>query len=192
MNNFNSNDPARKKPLVLRSELIANTRFFRVEQRDLKFPNGTEVCYERLVGSQGGAVLIVPLLDDNTVMMIREYAAGVHRYELALPKGKIEPEEPLLEAANREIMEEIGYGARTLDHLTSFTVAPGYLSHETHIVLAEDLYEQKHQGDEPEEIEVIPWRLDRLTDLLNHEECTEARSIAALFLVRELITRRIG
>lgn len=190
MNDSSSNDSARKKPTVLRSELIATTRIFRVEQRDLQFPNGMEVSYERLVGSKGGAVLVVPLLDDNTVMMIREYAAGVHRYELALPKGKIEPDEPLLEAANREIMEEIGYGARALNHLTSFTVAPGYLSHETHIVLAEDLYEQKHEGDEPEEIEVVPWRLDQLPDLLNHDECTEARSIAALFMVRELVFSR--
>lgn len=191
MNDSSSNDPARKRPKVLRSELIANTRFFRVEQRDLRFSNGIEVSYERLVGSQGGAVLVVPLLNDNTVMMIREYAAGVHRYELALPKGKIESNEPLLEAANREIMEEIGYGAKNLVHLTSFTVAPGYLSHETHIVLAEDLYEQKHEGDEPEEIEVVPWRLDRLPDLLNHDECTEARSIAALFMVRELLNNRV-
>lgn len=190
MSDSRSNDPEREKPTVLRSELIANTRFFRVEQRDLQFSNGIEVSYERLVGSQGGAVLVVPLLDENTVMMIREYAAGVHRYELALPKGKIEPDEPLLAAANREIMEEIGYGARALNHLTSFTVAPGYLSHETHIVLAEDLYAQKTQGDEPEEIEVVPWRLDRLPDLLNHDECTEARSIAALFMVRELVNSR--
>jgi len=190
MNDSNSNDSTHKKPRVLRSELIATTRIFRVEQRDLQFSNGTEVSYERLVGSKGGAVLVVPLLNNNTVMMIREYAAGVHRYELALPKGKIEPDEPLLEAANREIMEEIGYGARKLVHLTSFTVAPGYLSHETHIVLAEDLYEQKNDGDEPEEIEIIPWQMDRLPDLLKHDECTEARSIAALFLVRELLNDR--
>ena len=184
-------DSTRKKPSVIQSELIASTRVFRVEQRDLRFSNGTEVSYERLVGSQNGAVLIVPMLDDNTVLLIREYAAGVHRYEIALPKGKIEPNEPLLEAANREIMEETGYGAKTLNHLTSFTVAPGYLSHETHIVLAENLYEQKCDGDEPEDIEVIPWKMDKLSDLFLLEECTEARSIAALFMVRELIAQRL-
>ena len=183
-------DSTRKKPSVIHSELIASTRIFRVEQRDLQFSNGTKVCYERLVGSDNGAVLIVPMLDDNTVLLIREYAAGVHRYELALPKGKIEANEPLLEAANREIMEEVGYGSNDLSHLTSFTVAPGYLSHETHIVLAENLYEQKCVGDEPEEMEVVPWQLDQLPELLSHEECTEARSIAALFLVRDLMSKR--
>jgi ADP-ribose diphosphatase len=184
-------DSARKKPSVIHSELIASTRIFRVEQRDLQFSNGIEVSYERLVGSGKGAVLIVPMLDDNTVLLIREYAAGVHRYELALPKGKIESDEPLLEAANREIMEETGYGAKDLNHLTSFTVAPGYLSHQTHIVLAENLYEQKHDGDEPEEIEVIPWKMDRLPELFSLEECTEARSIAALFMVRDLMAQRL-
>jgi ADP-ribose diphosphatase len=184
-------DSTRKKPSVIHSKLIASTRIFRVEQRDLQFSNGTEVSYERLVGSGKGAVLIVPMLDDNTVLLIREYAAGVHRYELALPKGKIEANEPLLEAANREIMEETGYGARDLNHLTSFTVAPGYLSHETHIVLAENLYEQKCDGDEPEDMEVVPWKMDQLSELFLLEECTEARSIAALFMVRELIAQRL-
>ena len=96
----------------------------------------------------------------------------------------------MLDAANREIMEEIGYGAGNLQHLTSFTIAPGYLSHETHVVLAEDLYQEQREGDEPETIEVIPWQLDRLNELLQHEECTEARSIAALFMVREHLAAR--
>jgi len=184
------NKSKQTKPEVISSELIAKTNIFRVERRDLRFSNGVEVSYERLIGSNNGAVLIVPLLDNDTVMLIREYAAGVHRYELALPKGRIEPNEALLDAANREIMEEIGYGAKNLHHLTSLTVAPGYLSHETHIVLAENLYPEKHEGDEPEAIEVVPWQLNRLNELLVHEECTEARSIAALFMVREYLLQR--
>lgn len=184
------NKSKQAKPEIISSELVAKTNIFRVERRDLRFSNGVEVSYERLIGSNNGAVLIVPLLDNDTVMLIREYAAGVHRYELALPKGRIEPNEALLDAANREIMEEIGYGAKNLHHLTSLTVAPGYLSHETHIVLAENLYPEKHEGDEPEVIEVVPWQLNRLNELLVHEECTEARSIAALFMVREYLLQR--
>jgi len=182
--------PRHTKPEVLHSEIVAHTNIFRVERRDLRFSNGVEVSHERLVGSDNGAVLIVPMLNDDTVLLIREYATGVHRYELALPKGRIEPNEPLLGAANREIMEETGYGAHTLQHFTSLTVAPGYLSHETHIVLAEDLYEERHDGDEPENIEVIPWRLDALPELLKQEECTEARSIAALFMVQAHLATR--
>lgn len=178
------------KPTVTCTETIARTRLFRVEQVGLRFANGREVSYERLRSSPSGAVLIVPLLDDNTVLLIREYAAGVERYELALPKGRIEEGESLLDAATREIMEEVGYGARRLTHLKSVTLAPGYFSHATHLVLAQDLYPERLEGDEPEAIEVVPWPLDRLAELCAREECTEARSIAALFLVRDQLAGR--
>lgn len=179
-----------KKPVITRTETIARTRLFRVEQVGLRFANGCEVNYERLRSAASGAVLVVPMLDDSTVLLIREYAAGVERYELALPKGLIEEGESPFEAANREIMEEVGYGARKLTHLKSVTLAPGYFSHATHLVLAQELYPERRQGDEPEAIEVVPWSLDRLMELFEHDECTEARSIAALFLVRELLAGR--
>ena len=179
----------RQKPEIIASTTIAQTRLFRIEQLDLRFANGVNVQYERLMGSPSGAVLIVPLLDAHTVLLIREYAAGMHRYELALPKGRIETGESLLDAANRENMEEIGYGAHQLQHIHSLTIAPGYVNHTTHIVLAQKLYPQRSTGDEPEEIEVVPWRLDRLQDLLGQAECTEARSIAALFIVRDRLQR---
>ena len=127
------------------------------------------------------------MLDDDTVLMIREYAAGVDRYELALPKGRIEKDELPVDAANREMMEEVGYAAKKLTHLTSFSLAPGYLSHVTHIVLAQHLYPQEAEGDEPEDIEVVPRKLSELNSLLKESDCTEARSIAALFLAREAL-----
>lgn len=178
----------RKNPQILNAQTIAKTRIFHVEEVDLRFSNGVEVRYERLrPSSSTGAVLVVPMLDANTVLLIREYAAGVGRYELALPKGRIEVGESLLEAANREIMEEVGYGANRLAHISSLTLAPGYLGHTTHVVLAQDLYAHKQPGDEPEEIEIVPWHLSRLKELLSCEDCTEARSIAALFIVREML-----
>jgi len=175
------------KPEILNTKTLAKTRLFHIEQMDLRFSNGTEVQYERLRGSASGAVLIVPMLDEDTVLLIREYAGGVDRYELSLPKGRIEDGEEIILAANREIMEEIGYAANNLQHLTSLTVAPGYLSSTTHVVLAQDLYPERHEGDEPEPLEVVEWKLSNLPALLEHPECTEARSIAALFMVRQLL-----
>ena len=177
----------RKLPRILDAHTIVKTRLFHVEQLELEFSNGVVVHYERLRGSERGAVLIVPMLDVDTVLLIREYAAGVQRYELALPKGRIKPGEDLIKAANREIMEEIGQAAHTLRHITSLTVAPGYLSHTTHVILAQNLYPCKALGDEPEEIEVVPWKLSQLNELLQCDDCTEARSIAALFMVKELL-----
>ncbi|MGD9000306.1 MAG: ADP compounds hydrolase NudE [Granulosicoccaceae bacterium] len=175
----------RKKPEVLQTETIARTRIFSIEQRQLRFSNGRTVNYERVTGSQNGSVLIIPVLNDDTLLLIREYAAGVHRYELGLPKGRLEDDEAAIEAANREIMEEVGYAANSLELLRTMTLAPGYLGSSTHIVLARDLYPAKRDGDEPEEIEVVPWPLARLDELLSSTELTEARTIAALYLLRD-------
>lgn len=175
------------KPTILNSQTLARTKLFHIEQLDLRFANGAETRYERLVGSPQGAVLIIPMLDEDTFLLIREYAAGIERYELSLPKGRIEHGEAILDAANREIAEEVGYAANTLHHLTSLSLAPGYLGHFTHVVLARDLFEQQGEGDEPEPLEVVPWRMSELDRLIIREDCTEARSIAALFMAREYL-----
>ena len=175
-----------EKPTILKKTIVAKSRLFSIESLDLEFSNGARRNYERLARSnKGGAVLIIPMLDENTVLLIREYAAGVHRYELGLPKGKTEANESSLLAANRELKEEIGYGSGKLQQLTTLSLAPGYLGHMTDIILAQDLYPEKLPGDEPEELEVIPWNLNDISELLSSGECTEARSIAALFIAQE-------
>ena len=98
----------------------------------------------------------------------------------------------MLDAAGREIREEIGYGARDLQRLHRVSLAPGYIQHRTHIVLARDLFPEREKGDEPEPLEVVPWALDDLQSLLEREDFSEARSIAALFLVRAFLARESG
>lgn len=175
----------RAKPTIKARRPITHTGIFNIEEMDLEFSNGEARCYQRLLGPEQGAVLVVPLMDEKRVLLIREYAAGMDRYELAFPKGKIEEGEDPLAAANREMQEETGYGAHRLELLTSVTVAPGYLRHTTHIILARDLYPQRLEGDEPEEIEVVPWDIAELDRLLARSDFTEARSIAAFFMVRD-------
>ncbi len=175
-------------PTILNKTTIARSRLFRIESLDIQFSNGEQRNYERLAkSSPTGAVLIVPMLDNDTVLLIREYSAGVHRYEVGLPKGKVDAGETLFEAANRELKEEVGFGASDLLRLSTFSMAPAYLEHTTDIILARQLYVEKLLGDEPEELEVIPWSLTNINGLLATGECTEARSIAALFITREYL-----
>jgi len=178
-----------EKPIVLKKTTVASSRLFRIEALDLEFSNGELRTFERLArgNPSGGAVLVVPMLDEDTVLLIREYSAGVDRYELGLPKGRIDPGETMFEAANRELKEEIGYGAGQLHQLSSFSIAPQYLQHMTEIILATGLYPEKLPGDEPEELEVVPWKLSDINALLTTGECTEARSIAALFMAIEYL-----
>ncbi|HQW59980.1 ADP compounds hydrolase NudE [Thermomonas sp.] len=163
---------------------------YRMERLDLEFSNGERRKYERLHGRGHGAVAVVPMLDAETVLLVREYAAGMHRYELGLVKGRIDAGETALQAANRELMEEAGYGARDLLVLRSLTLAPVYMSHATDLVLARDLYPQRLPGDEPEELELVPWKLDDIGELILREEFSEGRSIAALFIAREWLRQQ--
>ncbi len=177
-----------KKPTILTQTTVAQSRLFRIESLEIQFSNGQLRHYERLArGGSNGAVLVIPMLDPVTVLLIREYSAGTHRYELGLPKGKVDAGESFFEAANRELKEEIGFGAHQLHHLSTFSIAPAYLEHTTEIILAQELYAEKLIGDEPEELEVIAWSLSDLNALLATGECTEARSIAALFMAREYL-----
>src|SRR3546814_7447851 len=73
---------------------------------DLEFSNGERRQFQRLHGRGHGAVVVVPMLDDDTVLLVREYAAGMHRYELGLVKGRIDAGETPLQAADRELKEE--------------------------------------------------------------------------------------
>lgn len=170
------------KPEILAQRTVAQSRLFRVEELRLRFSNGQQRTFERLAGGGHGAVLVVPMADADTLLLIREYAAGLDRYELGFPKGLIEAGEAATAAANREMMEEIGHGARQLTELCKLSLAPGYLAHQTTIILAQDLYPEQHQGDEPEPLEVVRWPLSELATLLAREDFSEARSMAALFL----------
>lgn len=178
-------DKALPLPIIHERRLRDPSKLFEVEQLDLEFSNGQRRTYERMKSRGLGAVIIVPMLDEHTVLLVREYAAGLHHYEIGLPKGRLEPGEALLEGAQRELKEEIGYGAHELTELTRLSLAPGYMTHITRVVLARDLYPEKLPGDEPEELEIVPWPIGDLLSITARDDCTEGRTIAALYIARD-------
>ncbi len=177
----------KKLPNILGSKRIAESRLFTIDEVHLRFSNGNERHYERVNSRGSGAVMVVPILNDDTLLLIREYGNGVGDYVLGFPKGAIEKDEDLLVTANRELMEEVGYGAKQCHHLRSLSLSPGYLSAMMQIVVARDLYSQRMAGDEPESIEVVEWPLAKIDALLDQPDFNEARSIAALFLCQRYL-----
>ena len=149
----------------------------------------TDVGVFEVINLPQGAV-VVPMLDEDTVLLVREYAAGLHRYELGLVKGRIDDGETPAQAGDRELKEEAGYGARRIDVLRAMSLAPTYMSHQSWLVLARDLYPERLAGDEPEELEVVPWKLADLDALMLREDFSEGRSLAALFIAREWLKER--
>lgn len=178
------------KPEILKQELIARTRYFGVEQIELRFSNGEERVYERLKAPTIPAVMMVPLTERDTVLLIREYSGGTDNYQLTLPKGAMDPGETVEQAANRELMEEVGHGARRFTPLKKMILSPGYMGHHINVVLAEDLYPERRDGDEPEPLEVIEHPLEDIDSLLARDDFTEARAMAALYMVRDMVRSR--
>ena len=99
----------------------------------------------------------------------------------------MDPGEDRLAAANRELQEEAGYGARQLTFLKSVHLTPSYMQRSVDIVLAQDLYEQSLPGDEPEPMEVMTWPLDELSSLLERDDVSDSLSISALYIARDYL-----
>ena len=174
-------------PTIHNTKLVAQSNLFKIEQLNLEFTNGEKRQYERMKGSGRGAVMVVPCISASEFILVREYAAGIHGYEVGFPKGLIDPGETPEEAANRELKEEIGFGAKRFIKLKTVSMAPSYFSAQMHIYIALDLYEESLEGDEPEPLEKITWRWSDAGSLLDKEDFNEARSVAALFLAQQKI-----
>ncbi|PMH46024.1 ADP compounds hydrolase NudE [Vibrio sp. 10N.286.49.B3] len=170
------------KPEILTCAVIAQSKLFAIESLDLRFSNGVERTYERMKPSNRNAVMMVPITPQGDLLLVREYAAGTDRYELGFPKGLIDIGESAIDAANRELKEEIGFGAQQLTPLKEVVLAPSYFSSKMTLFVAQGLYPEQLEGDEPEPLQVVRWPLAQAEDLLTHLDFCEARCITALLL----------
>lgn len=179
-------------PTIRKIQVLAQSRFFTIEAMHLTFSNGVERVYERLpaVGEQG--VIVVAVNDNEELLLIREYAAGFHEFQLTLPKGAAEVDETLQAAAARELAEEAGFGARDVRFVKRLSIAPGHMGFTINVLMASGLYPHDIPGDEPEPPELVLWPLEKIDELLAHEEFYEARVIAALTLCLPQLRQRLG
>lgn len=175
---------AQTLPVIESSELVAESKLFKIEQLQLTFSNGNKRIYERMKGSGRGAVMIVAMKNKDEFYLVNEYGAGTHSYQLGFPKGLIDPGETPEQAANRELQEEIGFGARHFVKLKTVTLAPSYFSAQMHIYLAYDLYESQLEGDEPEPLQRVKCDWSEVNELIDSDALSEARSITALLLAQ--------
>lgn len=177
----------RNPPEILAKQTVAQSRLFAIEALDLRFSNGEHRTYERMKPSGRHAVMMVPITEQGDILLVREYAAGTERYELGFPKGLIDSGETPQQAAERELKEEIGFGAQKLTPLKEVVLAPSYFSSKMTLFIAEQLYSEQLEGDEPEPLEVVRWPLAQAEELLTHLDFCEARSITALLLALRIL-----
>ncbi|RPI08898.1 MAG: NUDIX hydrolase [Zetaproteobacteria bacterium] len=149
--------PTPSAPRDARKEIYRG-RVVNLNLETVTLPNGATIDLE--VVRHQGAAAIVPLADDGTVLLIRQYrhAAGGYIYEI--PAGKIEPGEDPLDCAAREVEEEIGHRASRLDHLVTFFTTPGFTDEVIHVYLATGLVPGTQSLGRDEVLDVVEMPLE--------------------------------
>jgi 8-oxo-dGTP pyrophosphatase MutT (NUDIX family) len=168
----------------LGGETVYRGRIVEVRVERFRHADGEEVSREFV--HHRGAVAVVAY-DAQCVWLERQPREAVDEsHLLEIPAGRLDVagEEPL-EAAQRELAEEIGRGAREWEAILSYYVSAGITDECVHLFAATDLYESHADSEENERIELVPWPLDRLEDAI--AECRDAKTLIGLFwLARRL------
>ncbi len=162
----------------MKSRNIYKGRIVTLNIDSVVLPNGTSVDLETI--RHPGAAAVVPVKDDGTIVLIRQFrhAAGGFIYEI--PAGTLhQGEEPLVCAA-RELEEEIGYRASTFEHLTSILPAPGYTDEVIHIYKATGLIKGTQKLDHDEVLEIVEMPLEKALAHIKEGTIRDSKTIIGL------------
>jgi ADP-ribose pyrophosphatase len=152
--------------------------------RDMvRFPDGSSSPFD--IARHPGAAAIVPFLsdprgDEPQVLLLRQYryAAGGYLYEI--PAGRLDEGESPNACAIRELKEETGCTAETMEPLTTFLTTPGFTDEIIHIFLATGLTHGQHEREADEFVELVVMRLSEALELIRDGKITDAKTIIAL------------
>ena len=138
-----------------------------------------------------GAVVIVPMLDRSRVVFVRQYRRAIERELLELPAGTLEPGEPRIACARRELQEETGWRARRMRRIGQFYAAPGFISEQLTVFLAQGLTRAAAHPDPDEQVTPVVLTLPAaLARIRSGTICDAKTIIGILFAERQLRRRR--
>jgi ADP-ribose pyrophosphatase len=157
---------------------IYRGRVVNLNVETVTLPNGATVQME--VIRHQGAAAAVPLWEDGTVLLIRQYrhAAGGYIYEI--PAGKLDPGEDPRQCAARELEEEIGYRAARLDHLVTFFTTPGFTDEVIYVYLATGLVPGTQNLDHDEVLELVRMTLEQAVGHIADGTIRDGKTIIGL------------
>lgn len=167
---------------LLRSEVLLKGRAFTIRRDTMKTPDGRETKFD--IVEHGGSVIIIPIDNEGNLLFVRQYrhAAGMDLIEL--PAGTRDGDEPFEECAAREIREETGMEAGTLNYVGSFYLAPGYSTEYMGVFLASDLKHNPLEADDDEFLSVKKLPINKAIQMAERGEMPDAKTLAALLLAR--------
>ncbi|MGB0760756.1 MAG: NUDIX hydrolase [Rubripirellula sp.] len=159
--------------------LVLEGERFNVYQMELNGSDGK--TYQREVIRHPGAVVLLPLVDPDTVVLIRNVRATVGETLLELPAGTREPDELPEQTAARELIEETGYRAGNLVEICEFYSAPGICDELMHLFVATDLTAGAHQREAVEQIENQLVHRNEIHQLIADGGIRDAKTLVGLY-----------
>jgi ADP-ribose pyrophosphatase len=167
---------------LLHSEIVFSGRAFSIRRDTLRLPDDRQTALD--IVDHIGSVVLVPLDADGNLLFVRQYrhAAGVDLLEL--PAGTLEKDEAPEACARREVREETGMAAGTLEHLGEFYLAPGYSTENMHVYLATGLRPDPLEPDADEFLSVEKLPLEKALEMAQTGRLPDAKTLAALLLAR--------
>jgi len=144
----------------------------------VQLPNGVTIDLETI--RHPGAAAVVPIKDDGTVVLIRQFrhAAGGFIYEI--PAGKLSPGEDPLHCAARELEEEVGYRSSSFELLSSIFTAPGFADEVIHVYKATGLTKGRQQLDRDEVLEIVEMPLEQAIKRIQDGTIRDGKTIVGL------------
>lgn len=159
-------------------EILLESRIFRIERLRPTSKNGKPLI--RDIIRHPGAVVVLPILDDDRVVLIRNTRIAVESRLLELPAGTLEVGEPPIDCARRELIEETGYRCERIEPLTAFFSSPGMLDERMYVFLATGLTEGKMALEEGEEIEVEIFKIDDAMKMVKEGRIEDGKTVASI------------
>lgn len=139
-----------------------------------------------VVHHKGGAGAL-PLFDDGTVALVKQWRYPLGRYCIEIAAGRLEDKQTPLEAAGRELEEEVGYKAVKLEKVTEFFVAPGYCEEKIYTYLATGLTKTRQNLDEDEEIEVIHMPFEEALKMAKTGKIEDSKTLITLLMAEPMV-----
>ena len=171
--------PQRELPKILSSQKVFEGRVFNVTVDTV---SEGELTYQREVVHHNGSAVIVPIFDDGTVALVRQYRHPAVKYLLEVPAGTLaKGERPEIGAA-RELKEELGLDAARLEKLSEFFVSPGFCEEKMWVYLATELSEGEQTLDDDEILDIVRLPIAEALEMITSGEIEDAKTIIGLML----------
>jgi ADP-ribose pyrophosphatase len=173
----------KSKPQILSTESIYKGKIFDVIESEISHD---DIQYKREIVVHKGSCVIVPVFDDQTVAMVRQYRYAAERFLLEIPAGTLNKDEDPQVGAIRELEEEIGVRAAKIEKLTEFYVSPGFLTEKMFLYLATGLTETAQRLEQDEILTVERYSFPDLLEMIQNGQIEDAKTIIGITMAANL------